>query len=79
MGILVGPTYNTDEGFIISWMYLDIQSLRFVTTLSGNTLSAVFVVSAYKSVEDRRQVPFLSAYLIISVRQRPSLILRSFT
>jgi hypothetical protein len=53
MGILVGPTYNTNEGFVIPWMYLDIQSLRFVTTLSGNTLSAVFVVSAYKSIEDK--------------------------
>ena len=48
MGITVGP-YTTDEGFVLSSMYLTVDSFRLVKTLSRDVFGCTFTVSAYQS------------------------------
>jgi len=53
MGITVGP-YTTDEGFVLSAMYLSVDSFRLVKTLSRDVLGCTFTVSAYQSRDSFR-------------------------
>jgi hypothetical protein len=52
MGLLVGPTYTTDQGFVIEWMYLSVNSFRYLTTLDGSNLTSLYICSGYKSRDD---------------------------
>ena len=49
MGITVGPSYTTDEGFVLTAMYLTVDSFRLVKTLSRDVFGCTFTVSAYQS------------------------------
>lgn len=52
MGITAGPSYTTEQGFVISPLYLSITNMRF-NLLPGNTFQAVFTLQAFKSREDK--------------------------
>lgn len=52
MGITAGPSYTTEQGFVISPLYLSITNMRF-NLLPGNTFQSIFTVQAYKSREDK--------------------------
>ena len=52
MGITAGPSYTTEQGFVISPLYLSITNMRF-NLLPQNTFQAIFTVQAYKSREDK--------------------------
>ena len=49
MGLTVGPSYTTDEGFVLPAMYLTIDSFRLVRTLSNDVFGCTFTVAAYQS------------------------------
>jgi len=51
MGITVGPSYTTDEGFTLSSMYLSVESFRLIKTLSNDVFGCTFTVGAYQSRE----------------------------
>lgn len=54
MGITAGPSYTTEQGFVISPLYLSITNMRF-NLLPGNTFQSIFTVQAFKSREDKHQ------------------------
>ena len=49
MGLTVGPSYTTDEGFVLPAMYLTIDSFRLVRTQSNDVFGSTFTVAAYQS------------------------------
>ena len=49
MGITVGVSYTTNEGFVLSSMYLSVESFRLVKTLSNDVFGCTFTVGAYQS------------------------------
>ena len=51
MGILV-QNYTTQEGFVVPELYVRIDSIRILKTLSGPTYGNVYTSSAYKSYSD---------------------------
>jgi hypothetical protein len=53
MGITAGPSYTTDEGFVISPLYLSVNSMRFTVTNDGD-LHCVYTVKGYKSRADKK-------------------------
>ena len=53
MGITAGPSYTTDEGFVISPLYLSVNSMRFTVTADGD-LHCVYTVRGYKSRADKK-------------------------
>jgi hypothetical protein len=53
MGITAGPSYTTDEGFVISPLYLSVNSMRFTVTADGD-LHCVYTVKGYKSRADKK-------------------------
>ena len=52
MGILV-LNYTTNEGFLIPEMYILVNSIRMLKTLSGPNYGMVYTSIAYKSVDDK--------------------------
>lgn len=52
MGITAGPSYTTEQGFVISPLYLSITNMRF-NLLPGGTFQTIFTVQAFKSREDK--------------------------
>ena len=53
MGITIGPTYITEEGFEISPLYLSIANTRILPLGNGNS-QVTFVFEAYKSRQDKK-------------------------
>ena len=53
MGITAGPTYTTDEGFVLSPIYLHIHFVNIEATEDTQPLNAIFKLAAFKSYEDR--------------------------
>ena len=53
MGITAGPTFTTDSGLVIGYLYLSIHSLRCVVTQDGD-LQFIFLIKGYKSREDKK-------------------------
>lgn len=53
MGITAGPSFTTDSGLVIGYLYLSIHSLRCVVTQDGD-LQLIFLIKAYKSREDKK-------------------------
>ena len=51
MGILV-ENYTTQEGFLVPELYVKVESIRILKTLSGPTYGCVYTTSAYKSYDD---------------------------
>lgn len=52
MGITAGPSYVTEQGFVVSPVYLSLTSYRFQRVPDGK-FQSVFTVQAYKSREDK--------------------------
>lgn len=52
MGITAGPSYTTEQGFVISPLYISITNMRF-NLLPGNKFQCVFTLQAYKSRDDK--------------------------
>ncbi len=52
MGFLVS-NYLTAEGFDVSGLYVQVESIRILKTLSGPTYGCSFTSSAWKSPEDK--------------------------
>lgn len=52
MGLLV-LNYTTNQGFVVPQLYLQVNSIRMLKTLSGPTYGMSYSVLAYKSVEDK--------------------------
>jgi len=52
MGITVGPTYITEEGFEISPLYISLTNSRVIPLANGN-VQLTFIFDAYKSREDK--------------------------
>lgn len=51
MGILV-LNYTTQEGFLVPELYVRIESIRILKTLTGPTYGCVYTSTAYKSYSD---------------------------
>ena len=54
MGILV-LNYTTQEGFLVPELYVRVESIRILKTLSGPTYGNVYTSTAYKSYTDFEQ------------------------
>ena len=54
MGFLV-TQYTTSEGFDVSGLYVQVESIRILKTLSGNAYGCTFTSSAWKSPTDKDQ------------------------
>lgn len=54
MGIEVGPTYTTEQGFQLSPLYVSVTTFRFLLTPDGVTYHCIFEFQGYKSREDKR-------------------------
>jgi hypothetical protein len=52
MGIIV-HNYTTNEGFLVPDLYIQVNSIRMLKTLSGPTYGMVYGSLAYKSVTDK--------------------------
>jgi hypothetical protein len=52
MGIIAGPSFTTEQGFILSTLYLSVNFYRFLTSQDGR-MQCVFGVQAFKSREDK--------------------------
>ena len=52
MGITVGPTYITDQGFEVSPLYLSLASTRILPLGNGN-VQFTCMFNAYKSRDDK--------------------------
>jgi hypothetical protein len=53
MGILVGPSFTTMEGFLLPSVYLAIETMEFKRVAKGSDYVASFRVNAYKEREGR--------------------------
>lgn len=53
MGITAGPSYTTDQGFVVSPVYLSLTSYRFMR-LPDAKFQCVFSIQAFKSREDKK-------------------------
>lgn len=53
MGITAGPSYTTDQGFVLSPIYLNIGSVTIQATEDSQPLGAIFNIFGYKSYQDR--------------------------
>ena len=52
MGFIVGPSYTTEQGIVISSLYLSVNFYRFIPLLNG-TMQCVIGLSAYLSRDDK--------------------------
>ena len=52
MGIIAGPTFTTDSGFVLNEIYLTVNFFRMLTCPDGN-IQCAFGVSAYMSRADK--------------------------
>ena len=52
MGLIV-YNYTTNEGFLVPELYIQVNSIRMLKTLSGPTYGMVYSSLAYKSVTDK--------------------------
>jgi hypothetical protein len=52
MGIIAGPSFVTEQGFVLSNLYISVNFYRFLTTSDGR-IQYVFGVQAFKSREDK--------------------------
>lgn len=53
MGLNVLTSYTTDQGFVISMLYLSIRYYTIRTQFNTRKLECTFKISAYKSYQDR--------------------------
>lgn len=54
MGIEVGPTYTTEQGFQVSPLYVSVTTFRLLLTPDGVTYHCMFEFQGYKSREDKQ-------------------------
>lgn len=54
MGLLVESYFTTQEGFVMKNLYLTLDCARLLKTMNGETFGTVFIVTAFKSREDKR-------------------------
>lgn len=51
MGLLV-QNYTTDQGFVVSELYIQVSCIRMLKTMSGPTYGMVYMSQAFKSQSD---------------------------
>ncbi len=54
MGLLVESFFTTQEGFTMKNLYLSIDCIRMLKTQGGENYGVVFIVTAYKSRDDKK-------------------------
>ena len=52
MGLIAGPSFTTEQGFVLTTLYLSVNFYRFLTSQDGR-MQCVFGVQAYKSRDDK--------------------------